>query len=158
MKSNKEKQLEREEILALVRSQFTKHLESKGLRKTPERFAILELIHKNKGHFDVEALHELMQTKYRVSRATLYNTLELLLECNLVIKHQIGNEPAKFERTIDNNHHHLICAKCGSFKEFGDESIKKLIHNKSLRGFQVSHFSLYIYGICNKCLKEAENK
>lgn len=154
MKNSNLKKLEKEEALAGVKQKFTKHLELKGLRKTPERVAILELIHKNKGHFDVDNIQELLKDKCRVSRATIYNTIELLLECNLVIKHQFGNSQAKYERTTDNKHHHLICASCGSIKEFGDESIPKLIQNKPLRGFKASHFSLYIYGVCNKCLKE----
>lgn len=148
------KKTEKEKALSEVRQKFTEHLDRKGLRKTPERLAILELIHKNKGHFDVDNIEELLKEKCRVSRATIYNTLELLLECNLVIRHQFNNSQAKYEKTTDNNHHHLICANCGSIKEFGDDSITKLIHHKPLRGFKATHYSLYIYGLCNKCSKE----
>lgn len=158
MKTPSQRHIEKQEILETIKQQLTEHLERKGLRKTNERFAILEFIHKSKGHFDVDTLHELMQSKYPVSRATLYNTLELLLECNLVIRHQFGNNQAKYERTTDNHHHHLICANCGSIKEFGDENISKLVHHKPLRGFKPSHYSLYIYGICTKCSKETAIK
>lgn len=145
--------MDKDKIREIVKQQFTEYLTSKGCRRTPERYAILDLIYSETGHFDMDTLYEVMNEKhFRVSRATLYNTMQLLLDCKLVLKHQFGNNLSYYERAYNNDfHYHLICTDCGNVEEYKDSDLKALIQNKKIKRFTPSHYSLYIFGRCHKC-------
>jgi Fur family ferric uptake transcriptional regulator len=159
-----------DQIKQEVREIFTAYLDRKKQRKTPERYAILDEIYSKKHHFDVDTLYIQMKNRnYHVSRATVYNTLDLLLDCGLVRRHQFGSNMAQYEQAYGYvQHDHLICVKCHDVLEFCDPRVEQIQSTMGeLLKFNISHHSLNLYGTpivdkegrcesCKKIVKDSE--
>jgi Fur family ferric uptake transcriptional regulator len=140
---------------ALVREKFDAYLTEHKCRKTPERYAILEVIYSDTRHFNMDTLYDaLAERNFRVSRATLYNTMQLLLDCNLVLKHQFGKNISLYERAYNNDmHFHLICTHCNKVTEFKNPTLQTMFNNLKIKQFTAMNFNLNIFGICNLCAR-----
>ena len=144
----------KESVRTTVKNILTSYLEQNKLRKTPERFAILDAVYSINGHFTLDELGEklIQEQHFPVSRATLYNTLKLFMELRLVVRHRFQGS-TKYEGCYDANssHSHQICTVCGRVAEFKSQQINDAIASQHLKRFHKDGFSLYIYGICSTC-------
>ena len=139
--------------LAEVRRLFADFLKQRGQRQTAERFAILNALYATGDHVDADTLYmRLKDDGVQVSRATVYNTLELLLECDLVVKHQFGKTQAKYERAYAYwQHDHLLCIDCGAIFEFCDPRIQSIQETVAeIYGFEIAQHALNMYGHCQR--------
>ena len=129
------------------------YLEMNNHRKTPERYAILRAVYRMDGHFTIDELGAKLaeNDKFPVSRATLYNTLNLFMELRLVIRHRFQGTTKYEACRSDNNHCHQICTVCGKVTEIKAPEVVEAIEGMHLKRFRKDGFSLYIYGICSAC-------
>ena len=136
-----------------VRQRFLAFLKERGQRRTPERLAILDALYATSDHIDADPLYaRLLADGVSVSRATVYNTLDLLIECDLVVRHQFGQQQAKFERAFAYwQHDHLICLDCGEILEFCDPRLQEIQETVAdIYGFEVARHALTVYAHCRR--------
>lgn len=130
---------------------LTRHIEEKKMRKTPERFAILDVVLQMKGHHSVEEIQEMMPTEFPVSKPTVYSTMEILDELRIVQSHQM-NGVKLYEKAIGvKPHHHYVCTSCGSISDLVDKQIDYVLGNAKTPRFSKEIGIAYIFGLCSKC-------
>lgn len=135
----------------MLRSKLTEFLQRRGLRKTPERYAILEKAVELSAHFGVDELYNALEEEaYHVSRATVYNTLELLCDASILNRHLFATNQARYELAAG-NHLHLICRHCGCIREVEDETLTAGLLSVKYDGFTPEYSSSIVYGLCSSC-------
>ena len=144
--------MENKSILEEVKKILDKHLEIKGLRKTPERYAIINEIYSFDHHFDADELYsQMIKKKYRVSRATIYNTLELLVSIELVTRHVFKDNLAKYEKSFGFRQHDHIILDNDEIVEFCDPRIQSIKNTlEEMFDIKIKNHSLYFFGKKNK--------
>ena len=144
--------MEKKSILEQVKKILNKHLELKSLRKTPERYAIIDEIYSFKHHFDADELYsQMIKKKYRVSRATIYNTLDLLVNLQLVSRHIFKDNLAKYEKSFGFMQHDHIILDNDEIIEFCDPRIQSIKNTvEEMFDVKIKNHSLYFFGEKNK--------
>ena len=139
-------------ILKQVKKILDKHLELKGLRKTQERYAIIKEIYSFDQHFDADELYsQMIKKKYRVSRATIYNTLDLLVNLELVSRHVFKENIAKYEKSFGFRQHDHIILDNEEIIEFCDPRIQSIKNTlEEMFDVKIKNHSLYFFGEKNK--------
>jgi Fur family ferric uptake transcriptional regulator len=119
-------------------------------RITPERFEVLDAALEYEGHFGADDLYVLMKNqKSSVSRATVYKTLELLVQCDLIRKRNFGDNLTRYENNFKKQHDHLICMDCGRIIEFTNNKLKAVpVEICNDMGFEVENYSFNIFAHC----------
>ena len=134
------------------------YIEGKKLRLTRQRELILEGFLSVEEHISAEELYRIVSKKDpSIGLATVYRTMNLLVECGLAHELNFGDGQTRYEHVFDHQHHdHLICSNCGKIVEFSSPVIEKLQEKISReRGFTVLNHKLGLYGLCKDCKKES---
>lgn len=135
---------------------FSDYLDAHGMRRTTERYAILRRVMGINGHFTIEELQQMIDSEgFRVSRSTVYNTVELLMDARLLRRHVFEGMQAQYER-ITLPHTHLICTTCGKVKEVRDPNFAAFMNARRFNAFNADHYCLYVYGTCSTCARKAK--
>lgn len=148
-----------DEVKNKVHEILDSYIKLNKLRKTPERDAILDTVYSMDSHFTLDMLDEEMKKrKFRVSRATLYNTMRLFIELRLAVRHRfIGH--TKYEACYNNEKRiHQVCTICGTVTEIKSDAITKAVEQTKLKWFRKDGFTLYIYGVCSSCQRKISRK
>ena len=135
-------------------NRFKEALKKEGLKYTPQRTAVLEEIIKDKGHRESEEIYlALKKSGQHVSRATVYRTMDILVNNGFARKMNLGDGRARYESKVNSPHHdHLVCMDCGLIVEFMDQQIEDLQDKIAIQyNFQLKRHIHQLFGICKKC-------
>ncbi len=147
--------------IAKAKDCLTQFIETHKMRKTIERYAVLETLHTAGRRVTVEELMVMMPSEVKVSRATIYNVMGVLIKAGLVIRCKFGKRTEYEFRSVGRRQFHKVCTYCGNVVEFANEALSKYLDNVQVKGFTVCDTTITFSGVCSKCkakLKRAERK
>lgn len=148
--------LDRGEAAALL-ERFRRHLREHHQPVTRQRDLVAQAVFLAEDHVSVEGIRrELKQHATQVGTATVYRTLDLLVESGLVRAHDFGEGFKRYEPVVSQaDHEHLICQRCGRVVEFANERLERMLPVLAdEHGFQHQRHRLEIYGVCRECRQQ----
>ena len=131
-----------------------KHIELKGLRKTNQRYKVLEVFLSNEEHLSVDELYSLVEKKYpEISHSTVFRSMKIIFDAGLASKMMGCDSIIRYEHLYKHSQHgHMICSKCHKMIEFDDSKIKELLKKAAKKEkFKPQVFKTRILGLCKKC-------
>ncbi len=146
--------------MAFNREEFKKLLKDKGLKITNQRLLVLEALASCPDrHMTAEEIYEIVKTGCpEIGLATVYRTIQLLLELHLIdrinlddgyVRYEIGDVGGDMAK---HHHHHLICLGCGEVTSFQDDLLEELEEKiKETTNFKIVDHEVKLYGYCEKC-------
>lgn len=145
---------------AAILSKFASYIKENNLRSTPERDMILAQVLDLHDMFELEDLRvKMAEISYYVSEATLYNTLNLFCRCGILYKHQFDDATSRYQRMpMRKGCQYLICRKCHKVKVVKDPEFMSFVNTKRYNAFTVEQFNVYVYGLCNNCLRRIKKE
>ncbi len=143
-----------------AKEKLTAYLTETKKSKTIARYNVLQAVYEQESCFTAEQLYQQMNGKERVCYATIYNTLLILLECNLIVKYRLDNDMSQYYKVASatDYHHFLVCSECGAMRKFTDVRLQNTIRGKIFKGFKAQKHTLAIYGLCTACSRKKKNK
>lgn len=142
-----------------ARAVLIRYLRERHMRRTPERFAVLDEVVALKGFFSSDQIGSLLaDQQFHVSRQTIYSTLELLVQCGLLRRHRFTDGAASYELVGEAAapRYHLVCLRCGKVKELKASDSLPPLASRRFAGFTPEYYELMIYGVCSTCTRRAK--
>ena len=134
------------------------YLAARGLRHSTERTLMLKHIETLKEHFTIESLIETFGKVQHVSQASIYRNIKIMVEAGIVTEHRFPMREVEYELSSKAaTHCHRVCTVCGEVKEFRDATVVTTLHQHRFRAFSMESSSIYVYGICKKCMNKKQH-
>lgn len=143
-----------------AKEKLTAYLTETKKSRTIARYSVLKAIYEQKSCFTAEELYQQMNEKERVCYATIYNTLLMLQDCNLIVKYRLDNVASQYYEvtSVAECHHFLVCSECGAMRKFTDVRLQNTIRSKVFKGFKAQKHTLTVYGLCTNCSRKKKKK
>ncbi|MDR2147975.1 MAG: transcriptional repressor [Tannerella sp.] len=132
---------------------FSEYLKNKNLRHTVERDAIFNKVCSTIEPFTMDMIWQQLENEnFHVSRSSIYNTIELLIDSKIVVRHSFSYTNVLYElKYISDEHHHIVCTTCGVVKSVRIGKLSNILTGFKIPKFTPEYYALNIYGLCSKC-------